>query len=271
MPAERADGGAAAGDAAGAGRRDRAIGALVGLACGDAVGTTLEFKRPGTFAPIDDMVGGGPFRLRPGEWTDDTSMALCLAESLLDRGDHDPADQMRRYVRWSREGYLSSNGDCFDIGNTVSAQLRRFERTGEAVDPAPDEESAANGSLMRLAPVPPAGCWARGWRRGSTAGRPTRSSPPASGGGGRSAPRSGQWPRARGGPRRRRRCGAPATASTRSRRPSGPWRAPVTSATPSCGPPTWATTPTRPPPSPASSPAPGGACRASRPSGGRSW
>jgi ADP-ribosyl-[dinitrogen reductase] hydrolase len=154
MPAERADGGAAAGDAAGAGRRDRAIGALVGLACGDAVGTTLEFKRPGTFAPIDDMVGGGPFRLRPGEWTDDTSMALCLAESLLDRGDHDPADQMRRYVRWSREGYLSSNGDCFDIGNTVSAQLRRFERTGEAVDPAPDEESAANGSLMRLAPVP---------------------------------------------------------------------------------------------------------------------
>ena len=134
--------------------RDRAIGALLGLACGDAVGTTLEFARPGAFAPVDDMVGGGPFRLRPGEWTDDTSMALCLAESLLDRGELDAVDQLRRYVLWSEEGYLSSNGRCFDIGNTVASQLARFSRTGEAFDPHPDEESAANGSLMRLAPVP---------------------------------------------------------------------------------------------------------------------
>src|SRR3954471_12555069 len=64
-------------------RLDRCVGALVGLAVGDALGTTLEFKRPGTFAPIDDMVGGGPFRLQPGQWTDGTSMALCLGESLL--------------------------------------------------------------------------------------------------------------------------------------------------------------------------------------------
>ena len=60
---------------------DRARGALLGLACGDALGTTLEFRAPGTFHPIDDIVGGGPFGLRAGEWTDDTSMALCLAES----------------------------------------------------------------------------------------------------------------------------------------------------------------------------------------------
>lgn len=176
MPAGRGDGGAPVGAAADAGRRDRAIGALVGLACGDAVGTTLGFKRPGTFAPIDDMVGGGPFLLKPGEWTDDTSMALCLAESLLDRGDHDPADQMRRYVLWSREGYLSSNGRCFDIGNTVSAQLRRFERTGEPIDLVPDEEQAANGSLMRLAPVPIR--WhhdvARAAERSGESSRPTR-------------------------------------------------------------------------------------------------
>jgi ADP-ribosyl-[dinitrogen reductase] hydrolase len=66
------------------GTGDRAMGALVGLACGDAVGTTLEFRARGSFEPIDDMVGGGPFGLEPGEWTDDTSMALCLAESLLD-------------------------------------------------------------------------------------------------------------------------------------------------------------------------------------------
>ncbi len=134
--------------------RDRAIGALVGLAVGDAVGTTLEFKPPGSFTPIDDMVGGGPFGLEPGQWTDDTSMAMCLAESILDMGDLDPADQLRRYVAWRRDGYWSSNGDCFDIGGTTAAALSRFERTGAVTDHDVDQESAANGSLMRLAPVP---------------------------------------------------------------------------------------------------------------------
>ena len=134
--------------------RDRAVGALLGLACGDAVGTTLEFQARGTFDAIDDMVGGGPFGLRPGEWTDDTSMALCLAESVLDRGDLDPADQMHRYLRWRTDGYLSSNGRCFDIGTTVSSQLARFARSGDPIAADVDEEAAANGSLMRLAPVP---------------------------------------------------------------------------------------------------------------------
>jgi len=133
---------------------DRAVGTLLGLACGDAVGTTLEFKPPGTFEPITDMVGGGPFGLRPGEWTDDTSMALCLAESILDTGSLDLEDQLRRYLLWKDSGYLSSNGRCFDIGNTTRTQLERFRRTGEAIDPQPDEEAAANGSLMRLASVP---------------------------------------------------------------------------------------------------------------------
>jgi len=133
---------------------DRARGALVGLAVGDAVGTTLEFKPQGSFEPITDMVGGGPFRLEPGQWTDDTSMALCLAESIVTAGGLDLADQLQRYVRWRDDGVWSSNGRCFDIGNTTSSQLRRFERTGVPVDPDPDEESAANGSLMRLAPVP---------------------------------------------------------------------------------------------------------------------
>src|SRR5690348_11419095 len=100
---------------------DRYRGALVGLAVGDAVGTTLEFATPGTFEPITDMVGGGPFELLPGQWTDDTSMALCLAESLLHCGGHDPRDQMQRYVRWWREGHLSSTGRCFDIGRTVAS------------------------------------------------------------------------------------------------------------------------------------------------------
>jgi ADP-ribosyl-[dinitrogen reductase] hydrolase len=133
---------------------DRAIGALLGLATGDAVGTTLEFRKPGSFEPITDLVGGGPFSLEPGQWTDDTSMALCLAESLLDTGEMDLRDQLRRYVLWQTRGYLSSNGRCFDIGGTTSSQLSRFGRTEEPVDPSPSEESAANGSLMRLAPVP---------------------------------------------------------------------------------------------------------------------
>ena len=60
-------------------KRDRVRGALIGLAVGDAVGTTVEFKAPDTFPAVTDMVGGGPFGLRPGQWTDDTSMALCLA------------------------------------------------------------------------------------------------------------------------------------------------------------------------------------------------
>ena len=135
--------------------RERFVGCLTGLAVGDALGTTLEFKKPGTFEPIDDMVGGGPFRLEPGQWTDDTSMALCLADSLIQRGAFDPADQMRRYVKWWREGYRSSRpGVCFDIGNTVRASLARFERTGDPLAGLVDENTAGNGSLMRLAPVP---------------------------------------------------------------------------------------------------------------------
>ena len=133
---------------------DRATGALLGLAAGDAVGTTLEFRAPGSFTPIEDMVGGGPFGLAAGEWTDDTTMALCLAESILDTGEMDLGDQLRRYLLWKDDGYLSSNGRCFDIGITTRTQLERFRQTGQPVDPAPNEEAAANGSLMRLAAVP---------------------------------------------------------------------------------------------------------------------
>ena len=133
---------------------DRYRGALLGLAAGDALGTTLEFRAPGTFDPINDMNGGGPFNLRPGEWTDDTSMALCLAESLIECGEFDPVDQLARYVRWKREGYHSSNGRCFDVGGTVRAALARFERYSEPWSGSTDEMSAGNGSIMRLSPVP---------------------------------------------------------------------------------------------------------------------
>ncbi len=129
-------------------------GALVGLVVGDAVGTTLEFKPPGSFEPIADMVGGGPFNLKAGEWTDDTSMALCLADSLIHCKGFDAADQMSRYCRWKNQGYLSSNGRCFDIGNTVGNALRCFEADSSNPFCGSDHpRSAGNGGLMRLAPV----------------------------------------------------------------------------------------------------------------------
>ena len=133
---------------------DRVRGALVGLAVGDALGTTLEFRAPGSFEPLTDLVGGGPFGLPPGAWTDDTSMALCLAESLVETGGFDPVDQLRRFVRWYREGHLSSTGRCFDIGTTTRAALATFEATGRPDAGGTARHTAANGSLMRLAPVP---------------------------------------------------------------------------------------------------------------------
>lgn len=139
--------------APGPSRRSRFRGALLGLAVGDALGTTLEFSHPGTFEPIDDMVGGGPFRLGPGEWTDDTAMALCSAASLVEFGRFDAKDHMDRFVRWWRDGYMSHNARCFDIGNTVSGALRRYLETGDPFAGPTDPGTAGNGSLMRLAPI----------------------------------------------------------------------------------------------------------------------
>lgn len=136
------------------GAADRAVGALVGLAAGDAVGTTVEFKAPGSFPPVTDMVGGGPFHLRPGEWTDDTSMALCLAESLIECEGFDPADQAARYCRWWKDGHFSVKGHCFDIGGTTSGALSVYLTTKRAYAGSTDPHSAGNGALMRLAPIP---------------------------------------------------------------------------------------------------------------------
>jgi ADP-ribosyl-[dinitrogen reductase] hydrolase len=135
-------------------KAERYRGSLVGLAVGDALGTTLEFCPPASFTPIRDMVGGGPFALAAGQWTDDTSMALCLAESLIERRGFDPVDQLERYVRWYRHGYLSSTDRCFDIGQTVQEALHRFEQMRLPYCGSDDPETAGNGSLMRLAPVP---------------------------------------------------------------------------------------------------------------------
>lgn len=140
-------------DTSAAAIRDRAVGALLGLAAGDAVGTTLEFACRGTRPRLSDMVGGGPFQLEPGQWTDDTAMALALADSLLSTPDLDEADLMRRFVEWWKQGTYSCTGRCFDIGGTTAQSLSRWRATGDPLAGSTDPQSAGNGSLMRLAPV----------------------------------------------------------------------------------------------------------------------
>ena len=133
--------------------RDRALGAFVGLAVGDALGTTLEFRERDSYEPLTEMVGGGPFRLAPGQWTDDTSMALCLAECLIARNGLDERDLLERFCRWFEDGENSCTGRCFDIGNVTASALMHFRSTGDIHAGPTDPRTAGNGSLMRLAPV----------------------------------------------------------------------------------------------------------------------
>jgi ADP-ribosyl-[dinitrogen reductase] hydrolase len=133
--------------------QDRARGALIGLAVGDAIGATVEFVDRGKFAPLTDMVGGGVYRLLAGQWTDDTSMAICLADSIIANDSINPNDLLERFLRWYRYGENSSTGCCFDIGTTTKVALHQFEKM-KTYQPLPDDYfSSGNGSIMRLAPV----------------------------------------------------------------------------------------------------------------------
>lgn len=153
---------------------DRAVGALVGLAVGDALGTTLEFQSRDDKAPrLHDMIGGGPFRLEPGTWTDDTAQALALADSLIGDADLDPRDLMQRFVSWWKQGTYSPTGRCFDIGIATRKSLARFKADGEPFAGSPDPAIAGNGSLMRVAPVA-IRHWADPARRRDIAARQSR-------------------------------------------------------------------------------------------------
>lgn len=135
-------------------KRARQRGTLIGLAVGDALGAAVEFQRPGSFEPVNDFRGGGPHGLNPGEWTDDMSMALALADSISTAG-WNLDDQLLRYLDWRDLGKYSVNGYCFDIGMTVNGALQRYQYTKDARSAAStDERSSGNGSIMRLAPVP---------------------------------------------------------------------------------------------------------------------
>jgi ADP-ribosyl-[dinitrogen reductase] hydrolase len=127
---------------------------MIGLAVGDALGAAVEFESPGSFSPVTGYRGGGPHGLEAGEWTDDTSMALALADSIAS-GEWDLNDQTRAYVEWWKAGTYSVNGRCFDIGLTTRNALDNFIAGKNARTSGDRSENASgNGSIMRLAPVP---------------------------------------------------------------------------------------------------------------------
>ena len=133
--------------------QDRQRGCLLGLAIGDAMGMPTEFKVRGEFEPITNFRAGGPFNLNTGEWTDDTSMALCLADSIIATGTIDPIDLHARFLRWLEIGENSHNGRCFDIGAITHEALLLNKNRLEFIFPKDLLHGAGNGSIMRLAPV----------------------------------------------------------------------------------------------------------------------
>lgn len=133
---------------------DRCRGTLIGLAVGDALGAAVEFRSPGSFAPVAGYRNGGPHGLDAGEWTDDTSMALALADSIATAG-WNLNDQADRYVQWWKTGRYSVNGRCFDIGITTRSALGNYVAKKDALTSGDRSDRASgNGSIMRLAPVP---------------------------------------------------------------------------------------------------------------------
>lgn len=134
--------------------RDRATGCLLGLAIGDAMGAPVEFRERGSFDPITGFREGGPFRLKAGYWTDDTAMALCLADSLIKSEGINQEDQMSRYLRWINDGYMSSTGKAVGVGQTVLTALLRYYRTSDPKQGLSSPKYSGNGCIMRVAPVP---------------------------------------------------------------------------------------------------------------------
>lgn len=135
-------------------KNDKLKGSFVGLAIGDALGVPLEFHLRDEMGHVQDMIGKGPFNLNPGEWTDDTSMALCIADSLIHQHNFDATDIMQNFVKWWQTGFMSHNGRCFDIGRTTQVALENFLKTGDPYAGSGNEFSAGNGSIMRLSPIP---------------------------------------------------------------------------------------------------------------------
>ena len=131
---------------------DRSMGALLGLAVGDALGAPFEGLDRDSYPRVSDYAAGGVHGLGAGGWTDDTSMAICLAESLLARGGVDERDLLERFLRWYRAGENTCAGAAVGIGDKPRGTLKAFERSG-CIDAAAAVENAGNGGIMRLAPI----------------------------------------------------------------------------------------------------------------------
>lgn len=159
---------------------DRARGAMLGMAIGDAVGTTLEFQARDA-GHVSDMVGGGPFRLAPGQWTDDTSMALCLADAMIADGAFQPRSFARLLVHWYRDGYNSVLGHCFDIGNATRTAIEGHEGSDGRWQGNTAPHTAGNGSLVRIAPLAIAcrSSLQQTWRLAAAQSRVTHAAPDA--------------------------------------------------------------------------------------------
>jgi len=132
--------------------RDRCRGMLLGLAMGDALGQSTVGKRAGQVAPAREL-GGGPFALAAGAWTDKTAMALCLAESLVARGGMDAADQLRRYRQWQQEGHWTSTGRCIGISPATARALATAQWTGNPFAGSHDPAHADAEPLARIGPA----------------------------------------------------------------------------------------------------------------------
>ena len=106
----------------------RIRGCLYGVAVTDALGGPIEFCKRGTFAPVTSFKYNANFDLAPGTWTDDTSLTLCLAQSLVDNhGVFNAEDQLKKYIKWYDQGYMSATGECFDIGNATRIALETWK------------------------------------------------------------------------------------------------------------------------------------------------
>jgi ADP-ribosyl-[dinitrogen reductase] hydrolase len=139
--------------AAAHGLRERFQGTLLGLALGDAVAAATQYRRPGRFTPVGDLLGGGPFDLPRGAWSDDTAMALCLADSLIECEGFDSRDQVSRYRRWQLEGYLSSTGQCVGITAATARALAAAQWRRQAFSGSHDPAASDPEVLSRVAPA----------------------------------------------------------------------------------------------------------------------
>lgn len=128
------------------------LGCILGAACGDAFGAVLEFQPRDDENILTDMSSGGIHHVSKGEWTDDTAMLLCLMQSLIDKG-FDLHDQTNNYIKWYKEGFMSTRKHIFDIGITTRIALDFYIKNKEFRDTT-DEKNSGNGSIMRLAPIP---------------------------------------------------------------------------------------------------------------------